>query len=120
MLQIIYKCLGNGWILWHDLSTGKRILRFGTWNVSNLYMAGSLETVARELEKYKLDLVGVQEVGWEKGGTVRAEDCTFFSGEGNKDHQLGTGFFVYKRIMSAVKRAEFVSDRMSYIILRGC
>jgi hypothetical protein len=28
-------------------------------------------------------------------------------------------FFVYKRIISAVKRVEFVSDRMSYIILRG-
>jgi hypothetical protein len=26
---------------------------------------------------------------------------------------------VHKRIISAVKRAEFVSDRMSYIILRG-
>jgi hypothetical protein len=26
---------------------------------------------------------------------------------------------VHKKIISAVKRAEFVSDRMSYIILRG-
>jgi hypothetical protein len=28
-------------------------------------------------------------------------------------------FFVHKRIKSAVKRVEFVSDRMSYLILRG-
>jgi hypothetical protein len=28
-------------------------------------------------------------------------------------------FFVHKSIISAVKRVEFVSDRMSYIILRG-
>jgi hypothetical protein len=27
--------------------------------------------------------------------------------------------FVHKRIISAVKRVEFVSDRMSYIILRS-
>jgi hypothetical protein len=27
--------------------------------------------------------------------------------------------FVHKRIVSAVKRVEFASDRMSYIILRG-
>jgi len=32
---------------------------------------------------------------------------------------LGTKFFVQHRIISAVKRVEFVSDRMSYIILRG-
>jgi exonuclease III len=51
-------------------------MRFGTWNVRSLYRIGSLKTVARELGKCKLDLVGVQEVRWEKGGTERAEDCT--------------------------------------------
>jgi hypothetical protein len=35
----------------------------------------------RELGKCKLDLVGVQEVSWEKGGTERAEDYTFLYGE---------------------------------------
>jgi hypothetical protein len=73
----------------------------------------------RELGKYKLDLVGVQEVRWEKGGTERAEDYTFFCGQGNGDHQLGTGFVVQKRIISALRRVEFVSDRMSFLILRG-
>jgi hypothetical protein len=33
------------------------------------YRAGSLKTVSRELARYKLDLVGVQEVRWEGGGT---------------------------------------------------
>jgi exonuclease III len=42
-------------------------MRFGMWNVRSLYRAGSFKTVARELGKYKLDLVGVQEVRWEKG-----------------------------------------------------
>jgi hypothetical protein len=39
-----------------------------------------------------------------------------FLWEGDQNHELGTEFFVNKRIISAVKRVEFVSYKMSYII----
>ena len=51
-----------------------RDIRFGTWNVRNLYRSGSLTTVAKELARFKLDLVGVQEVRWYKGCSERAWD----------------------------------------------
>jgi hypothetical protein len=55
------------------------------------------------------------------GGTEPAGEYTFFYRKGSENHELGTSFFVHKRIriISAVERVEFVSDRMSYIILRG-
>jgi len=37
-------------------------MKLGTWNVRRLYRAGSLKAAARELGRYKLDVVGVQEV----------------------------------------------------------
>ena len=60
----------------------KRGMRFGTWNVRSLYRVGSPRAAVRELVRYKLDLVGVQEVKWENGGTVRAGDYNFLYGKG--------------------------------------
>jgi hypothetical protein len=45
-------------------------MRFGTWNVRIQYRASSLTAEARKLARYKLDLVGVQKVTWDKGGRV--------------------------------------------------
>ena len=43
-------------------------MRFGTWNIRSHYRVGSLKAAARKLAIYKLDLVGVLEVRWAKGG----------------------------------------------------
>jgi len=61
-------------------------MRFGTWIVGSLYRSGSITAAARELARYKLDLVGVKEVKWDKEGTVTLE-IIFFYGKGNESHQ---------------------------------
>jgi hypothetical protein len=65
----------------------KMDMRFGTWNVRSLYWTGLIMTVAKEISKYKLDLVGVQEVRWDRGGTKPAGKYTFFYGKGNENHE---------------------------------
>jgi exonuclease III len=62
-------------------------MKRGTWNVRRFYKAGFFKAAARELGRYKLDVVGVQEVRWNKGGSVNAEDYDFFYWKGNKTHQ---------------------------------
>ena len=61
----------------------QREMKLGTWNVRSLNRAGSLKAAARDLARYKLNVVGVQGVRWDKGGTVRAGDYNFFYGKGN-------------------------------------
>jgi hypothetical protein len=65
-------------------------------------------TGTRELPRFRLDLVRVQEVRWDKEGTVGVEGYTFSYGEGNENHQMGTGF-LQQRILSSVKTVEFLA-----------
>ena len=63
-----------------------------------LYRAEVLTSVTRELIKYRMDLVWVQEVRWEDSGTLQSGNYTLFYGEGNASHQLATGFLFTGRL----------------------
>jgi hypothetical protein len=60
-----------------------------------IYRAGSLQTAASEIAKYRLDLVAVQEIRWSDGGTEPAEDGSLLYGNLNSCQYLGTGFSHY-------------------------
>jgi hypothetical protein len=70
---------------------------FGAWSVKCLYRAGSLMAVPKEISKYKLELVGVQEVRFERGGTEPPGEHTFFCRNEIENDESGTGFFLYIR-----------------------
>ena len=72
-----------------------------------LYRAGSFKAAARELVRYKLDVVDVQEVKWDKGSTVRAGDYDFFStGKEMKISQLGRVFFFFCTPQNSISSEE--------------
>ena len=64
---------------------------------------------ARELTKYKFDLVGVQEVRWEKEDTVKAGYYSFFYGKGNKNHNLGTGYLYITELYQQLREKSLLA-----------
>jgi hypothetical protein len=48
-------------------------MRFEIWNVRKLRKPGPLKIVGRKLVRYKLDLMGVQEVRWDMNITEPAD-----------------------------------------------
>jgi exonuclease III len=57
-------------------------MRFVTWNVWSHRKVGEMNSVVGELGKYKLDLVGVQEVRWEVEGYEITGNYSFLYGKG--------------------------------------
>ena len=53
---------GGGVFLGETSRSRQRGMKISTWNVRSLYRAGSLKAAGTELARYKLDVVGVQEV----------------------------------------------------------
>ena len=53
-----------------------------------MYRTGAVTLVARELAKYRLDLVGVQEVRLDGNGIAPIGDYVLYYEKGNNNHQL--------------------------------
>jgi hypothetical protein len=67
-------------------------MRFHTWKIRSLYRSGLLATAARELARYKLSLVGVQEVRSDKWGPV-IEEVIFFLWRRKRKSSIGNRIF---------------------------
>jgi hypothetical protein len=63
-------------------------------------------------------VLSIQEVRWSRGDGEGAGDLIFFR-QWYKTSQWGLTFFANQRVVSAVKKVEFVSAIMSHIVLGG-
>ena len=72
----------------------------------------------KELVKYKIDLAALQEIRWP--GVDKFEQdkgIIFYSGRNDGRHEEGVGFYLNKRLGSAVKEFESISSRIARIRL---
>ncbi|CAG2251716.1 unnamed protein product [Mytilus edulis] len=51
-----------------ELFSTKLTTRIGTWNVRTLYQSGKCAQVAKEMDRYKIEILGLSEVRWNTSG----------------------------------------------------
>ncbi|XP_057658477.1 craniofacial development protein 2-like [Diorhabda carinulata] len=79
--------------------------------VKTLLRTEKMEELAKEIEKYNIDITTIQETRWEKEGEIKKEKYIFpFTGEAKRGN--GVGFCVRKEIRNCIVDFEPVNGRI--------
>ena len=92
----------------------------GIWNVRSMYQGGKAITIANEMQRYNLQVLGLCETRWTQAGQTRlaTAELILYSGhtERNAHHTEGVGFMKkHRRHLSAGNRS---APGESQLILR--
>ena len=94
----------------------KTVTRIGTWNVRTLYETGKSAQVAREMDRYGMEVLGLSEVRWTSCGqvTLASGHILLYSGPPNEndEHRNGVGLMLTKRASRSLLEWEPVSERI--------
>jgi len=55
-----------------------KALSIGIWNVRTFYATGAMKIVTSTIEKYKINIVTIQELRWTGVGNIKLRDSTIF------------------------------------------
>jgi len=74
--------------------------------------------LARDVEKYKMKCVALQEIRWKDAGIIKISQTTIFNGKCEHVQRLGTGFVVNKSIIHTVREFRDINPRISTLTLK--
>ena len=82
--------------------------------------AGKMMEVAKELQKYAIDAMAVQEIRWQGEGRIdKKEFSMIYSGTSENTGQFGTGFLLSKAARNILLEYENINHRICRIRIKG-
>jgi len=78
-------------------------MRIATCNVHTLYTAGRMNELMKEMDKYKINMCSLQEIGWPGKGTLTTMNYMILcSGHESDKHKFETGFCISRYILGII------------------
>lgn len=97
----------------------RHIMKIGSWNIRTMLQIGKTEEISREMNRYKVDILALQEIRWKGQGRVDKKTYTiYYSGE-MKQGQNGTAFMVNRKVAGNVLQFRAISGRLSYLQIKN-
>ena len=88
---------------------------FICWNVRTLYSIGKSAQLAREIDKYKIDVMGISECRWTGQGKVKLNTgSAIISGREYNIYRHGVAIMMTKKAEQALLEWKPISDRIIY------
>lgn len=95
-------------------------MKVATWNVRSLFVSGKLDNLVLEMERLKINMLGVSDVQWTGSGKCPTKNGTmYFSGNNNPNHRYGVAIIVDKVIDKSVIGFTPLSDRVMMLKLQA-
>ena len=82
-----------------------------TWNVRTLYQSGKLDNVKQEIERLKINILGICETRWKDCGELKSEGYRIIYAGGNH-HERGVGLILDEKNSKTLKGWWALSDRV--------
>lgn len=89
-------------------------IQIGTWNVRTMLRRGKLENVKREMERNRINILGLSEVRWKEEGDFMSDDVRVIY-SGGKEHRQGVAILLDKEMAKRVTNVMQCNDRMMMI-----
>ena len=97
-----------------NLMGPKSVVKVGAWNVRTMYQASKTAQVLKEMERYKLDLLGVSECRWTGSGKMFTSKgyTILYSGRSDNQHSEGVAIIMNKPCANSLLEWEPVNERL--------
>ena len=90
----------------------KTFTKIATWNVRTLYQCGRTEQVIKEMENYKIDILGVSEMRWTGQGRMDSRGKTVLYSGKEQHHTHGVGIFLSKTAAQTLVSWKPINERI--------
>ncbi|XP_061176179.1 craniofacial development protein 2-like [Saccostrea echinata] len=99
-----------------SLCTPKDNIYIGSWNVRSMYVTGKTAQIEQEMDRYRLDIIGLSEVRWPMNGktTLQSGKLVLYSGREDGLHQEGVGIMLTKKAKKSLMEWKPINERLMY------
>ena len=100
------------------VSTQKKNIRIGIWNVRALLHPGKIGNVKLEMKRLNVNILDLGETRWKNAGISTSDNCKFIHSGGQR-HERGVGLLLDEEISKCLLGYWTISDRVMLDKIKG-